>query len=399
MTWILPTQLHTSACALDTEALTLDLNEQSQVCAQSLLVRSKPSPARTWSLKWKRDSWTQHLSGRILKPSLGTAFAAKWTSSLAATPASHSPAPASDLGPKTPDICGRSSQMELPGCDPESASSRMSRDTSPSDCERSLQNWKASVIEQRGEYSARLKSALRIRESGSSSWPTATSRDYKDGTAESCMNVPVNCLLGQAAQANPSTHGSRQELWATPRSGKTTDENPESWAKRHEAGNVATMPLTAQVKSWATPCSRDHHPNGSAVGSKTDLGNQVQWATPRAGNPGSRQPGTGGAVLAEQAKSWATPRVCSAIAATITPEAANNPKRFPNLETQVGQMISMKSLTQCGKLNPRWVETLMGLPVGWTMPSCASPATIAPTNCDSSATELSQPPQNEPSKF
>jgi hypothetical protein len=35
-----------------------------------------------------------------------------------------------------------------------------------------------------------------------------------------------------------------------------------------------------------------------------------------------------------------------------------------------------------GKLNPRWVETLMGLPVGWTMPSCVSPVTIERTNCD-----------------
>jgi hypothetical protein len=33
-----------------------------------------------------------------------------------------------------------------------------------------------------------------------------------------------------------------------------------------------------------------------------------------------------------------------------------------------------------GKLNSRWVETLMNLPIGWTMPSCthpiASPATV-----------------------
>lgn len=62
MTWILPKQLHTLASALDTEALISDLNEQSQICAQSLLLRSKPSPARIWSRKWKRDSWTQHLS-------------------------------------------------------------------------------------------------------------------------------------------------------------------------------------------------------------------------------------------------------------------------------------------------------------------------------------------------
>jgi hypothetical protein len=42
------------------------------------------------------------------------------------------------------------------------------------------------------------------------------------------------------------------------------------------------------------------------------------------------------------------------------------------------------------RLNPRWVETLMGLPVGWTMPSCASPVTIEPTNFDSSETVLSR---------
>jgi hypothetical protein len=51
-----------------------------------------------------------------------------------------------------------------------------------------------------------------------------------------------------------------------------------------------------------------------------------------------------------------------------------------------------------GKLNPRWVETLMGLPVGWTMPSCASPVTIAPTNSVSSATVLSRQQQNEHSE-
>jgi len=51
-----------------------------------------------------------------------------------------------------------------------------------------------------------------------------------------------------------------------------------------------------------------------------------------------------------------------------------------------------------GKLNPRWVETLMGVPVGWTMPSCACPVTIAPMNCGSSATELYPQPLQSPSQ-
>jgi hypothetical protein len=174
-------------------------------------------------------------------------------------------------------------------------------------------------------------------------------------------------LHGQAAPANPSTDGNRQEFWrtpsssdgeggvmemregcagkyklrdhvvaeqkswATPRAGKTTDENPETWAARQAKGDVATMPLTAQVKCWATPIMGDSH-------------------------------------LAS------------------TPEVAQ--KRIEEGKVTLSRQNP-------GKLNPRWVETLMGLPVGWVMPSCASPVTIEPTNCDYSATESSQPQPSE----
>jgi len=63
------------------------------------------------------------------------------------------------------------------------------------------------------------------------------------------------------------------------------------------------------------------------------------------------------------------------------------------LDQQVKSWATARSgMARGGKLNPRWVETLMGLPVGWTMPSCQSPATIELTNSDSSVTELCQPP-------
>jgi hypothetical protein len=143
---------------------------------------------------------------------------------------------------------------------------------------------------------------------------------------------------GQAAPASSSSHGSRQGLWATPRSGKTTDENPETWALRQAKGDVATMPLTAQVKmeDWPTVSS------AGVTGGPTGL----------AGGSGNRA----------------------------------KMKRLMG-----GEMNS--------KLNSRWVETLMGLPIGWTMPSCTSPQTIAPMSCDSLAMELCQRPQSEPSEF
>ena len=90
------------------------------------------------------------------------------------------------------------------------------------------------------------------------------------------------------------------------------------------------------------------------------------------------------------------------MAATITEEAINKAKSgtdrvnyLGNLETQ---MMTSGVATPGGKLNPRWVETLMGLPIGWVMPSCSQPVTIAPTNSGYSATELFPQPLNEPSE-
>lgn len=227
-----------------------------------------------------------------------------------------------------------------------------------------------------------------------------------------------------------------------------------------------------------------NHPDQSSGG-----GNQAEsstlaakdlWQTPDVGSVAGGRSARGQsephkASLEKQAQ-WATPRSCSAMGATITPESVWHPDRFPNLETQVGQsqwptprgheacqansqdngvslswavqrglktvtdqwmtprscewkgngpnsqqqglcnqvnwgtpnsrdwkgspsekMEGQKSLPRdllktngSGKLNPRWVETLMGLPIGWTMPSCANPWTIALTNSDSSEMALTQ---------
>lgn len=58
---------------------------------------------------------------------------------------------------------------------------------------------------------------------------------------------------------------------------------------------------------------REYADRGSANNKQQGLSNKIgQWATPRSGNPGSRKPGTGGKVLAQQAKQWGTPRTSMA---------------------------------------------------------------------------------------
>lgn len=56
----------------------------------------------------------------------------------------------------------------------------------------------------------------------------------------------------------------------TPRSGKTTNENLDSWQKRHDAGKVATPPLGLAVKMFPTPTCADGA-QGAVLNDDTDI--------------------------------------------------------------------------------------------------------------------------------
>lgn len=152
--------------------------------------------------------------------------------------------------------------------------------------------------------------------------------------------------------------------------------------------------LATHVKHWPTPtCQEVEHQSAELTEtgrrkSKTsdsshslNLADSVKvWPTTRAGNPGSRRPGTGGKVLSEEAKK----------ASFQTPCAQDYRRRGPNsnqqgLPEQIHKMqhwatprkfMYKDSTTDRGKcnlgeqiqgqLNPDWVEWLMGWPIGWT---------------------------------
>lgn len=285
--WILPKQLHTSDFVPDTAALNLDSSESIQLCAQSLCVRSKRLPSQIWSRKWSRDSWMRHLSGRILKPSLGRSFLEKWTSSLLGTHASHSQTQETERGRMMNGTCGRTSQTEFPFSSPSCASLKTSKDTYRLDSQQSSATWKSLVTEQRGRYSQRLNAARLKSEGGCSLWPSPVASEAKQGYQDRCKGKkgkqePLTTLVmnhGLPTRQKRNIHGSHLELWATPRANK--------------------------VHPTITESNRTH--------------------------------------LATRNKS--------------------------NLEEQIAGYCGRAT----GTLNPRWVETLMGLPVGMAMPSCSQP--------------------------
>lgn len=280
----------------------------------------------------------------------------------------------------------------------------MSKDTSPSDSEKSSESWEQSVIRRRGEYSLRVKSARLTSASGCSSWPTiecknhvgyqvdlrgtkwlrlgsAVTREESNWPTPDASNHRDGAVLrtdnnleqggfhgvslhhamtkyGQAAPANPSTLGSRQgsseENWVTPRTSGTSTR-PNKTTPRQGL----TLIEQARANEWRTPTVAEEKKQGTS--SQIYLQNQV------------------GATV----KQWGTPT------------ARDHKGGRGNEEREYKELTPMVERTQSGKLNPRWVETLMGLPVGWSMPSCASPVTTEQTSCDSSAMESCQQQQNE----
>ena len=234
-------------------------------------------------------------------------------------------------------------------------------------------------------------------------WPTPNASDsLQGGTTQGNRKDPNLSIAvhGQAAPASPNRHGSRQGLWPT-----ITAHTPDMESNGPN-GHPGTY-LAGAVKQWMTPraCEAQNPPMGVDK-RHHGLTHQVKyWPTPKQQEDGrsldawkkhqaenkrnGSSGGPPGATLNIAIQQWATPRT-----PTGGPESAQR-KQELGWATSGGDLASQAS----GKLNPRWVETLMGLPIGWTMPSCTSPVTIAPTSCDSLGMALCRPAQSERSDF
>jgi hypothetical protein len=165
---------------------------------------------------------------------------------------------------------------------------------------------------------------------------------------ESLQTLPrwgmtVNGLLWEQPMLEPITKGTEfglLERWATPTTMDTlppkSDKALEKEATQVRPGRAKPANLRDQVSNmhkWASPNARDWKDSGTTQGNRKspNLGTQVHWPTPRtAGMCG----GTG---------SW------ELLNKNTTKEEAR----------QMGAGNG-------GKLNPTWVEWLMGWPLGWT---------------------------------
>jgi hypothetical protein len=166
--------------------------------------------------------------------------------------------------------------------------------------------------------SKQATSELRTDESDSSSWPTPMARDMKGGFKN-------------------HTRGGR-DLSSAVRDWPTATATDAKDSARHGYmidGHSGTTLLDA-VRQWPTPRAEDSESSGAHRGVPDTLTSAArEYPTPSASSYGTSNNGCPG----DGREEYAT-------------------KGKPSLDTMAHAWG--------GKLNPDWVETLMGFPIGWT---------------------------------
>ena len=452
--WIIPKQSDICPFVQDTKGLGVDLEEFTEMSERSLMWRSKPSQSQTWSRRWKRVTYIQRLSTRILKHSHTKSFLDAWTSSLRDSHVSHSHLRDVELPQTILDTFTPTSQEESQNADQLMLFSKTSKGLSQAKqgmgsrySNMSSETWKKEVIEHRGEYSQRAKLGLHINGRESLSWPTATTSDGEGGRQQVILDEggfkSKRKTSGQIRGAKLRDAVENYENWPTADATNIGDGVPWEVSKRQLAerrarvkkavkegktkagsGRSANLAMAVQrekarEEKWSTPTTQDtiEHPNmvlnergrrltkDGKDSHSVGLGDQVKI------NINEEEKWTESNKLLrtfsteDTRKPWQTPT-------TRDWKDTGNIKNWKSLENhqmslpkQVGLQdpaennTSGKSQgswgTSClyeynkrpfaeidskqaslarslgknnidGRLNPNWVEQLMGLPVGWT---------------------------------
>lgn len=322
-----------SIYAQDMVELNEDLNSLASMCEQSLMWRSKPSQSTTWLKRRKQNKWIQHLFSLMLKPSHSESFIEKYTASLEVIPVNRSVVPVREPEQLTLDTFGLSSEQESNSASQTGVYSRMLKDISLKGSYKSSLIWKKWAMELRSDYSQRKKLARHTEGNESLSWPTIKARDWKGSChTENYHQKDLNYMVekhGQLDQDSSSTTGNRQEC--------ANDYKKVRMIPTRKGDQL--RPETSQEYWTRIDEYEEKHgfwPTASVCGNHNRKG-------------ASENSGDG---LSTAAKNWTTP--CAA-------DTGDRKKKY----SQGGSALSYQAK---GRLNPDWVCTLMGVPVGWVTP-------------------------------
>lgn len=334
----------------DTAASNSESTPPSEAVAPFVTLSGKATPRPLSWRGWQRRPYIRLLSGTTLPPSTADRGVASWISSLRASHASHLAQQESAKAKPTSGGSGMTSSGCLGRFAPDGSWEKTSPDLFHSDSDPSSEAWPSSGTMQNGVCFGRQTLVRHIGGSGFSSsqdWPTITA---VEGAKNAGRRRSKDRVLNEEAKA-----------WPTPRA-----HAADSTRRMGTGGKI----LGEEAKNWPTPAARDHntpnkHPSErpEVPGRKhmDQLPNfvQHQWPTPLS-------------------REWKDTGDLSCL--------ENRPPRLAYIATSSPPALKISTCgPECSpnhrRLNPQFVEWLMGLPPNWT---------IAKIGFGPAATELSR---------
>jgi hypothetical protein len=261
------------------------------------------------------------------------------TSYVVDTPANHFRQQESAMALMTHDTYGLGFDKPLANYDLDTQSWRMYEATLLSDSPKFLGIWPASGTTRNGKLFPQTLLVRHISESESLFWPTPTVDDSKN------VNPKPNRRPGLVAAVNnaPTPSGN----WPTPLASDVYTDNLKS--SQQKDGSMHSVSLGQAVQMWPTPTTQEiEHPEAEL----TPTGR-------RKSKDGTTSHSLG---LADAVQKWPTPKASDYKAAVIWPQSKTKSRDMALRET----IAERSPETIGGKLNPMWVEWLMGFPLGWT---------------------------------
>jgi len=424
--WIIPKCLHKLASVANTERVILDLNDLSALSEKALTARSNLLSATTWLRKWKQVSLISHLYGRVLKPSIGAMFESEWTSFQEESLIRHLAKQGEYRICEPIPLEGSENLDDLPLFSSKMWEASFKAPSRLLFCSTNIGSWKDWVTRQRQEYSQRQSSEFHTNGSVhlGKIWKTPTTTDVgreanlvtKDGQPwkgegrayrldgslkQTTLQYQVEqteggiCHSENLWDAARTSEGTHQKNWATPNTMDILPPRSPEALKRHltngaRTGRTSSGNLREQVCVYPWGASNPHqeitHPVPPMLGQLNPrwvenlMGLPIGWVMPRC-QPfmeivteresslplqGELSESYGSESLTP--KSWLTPIVGDAHLSLTKPLSKyEGAERINTLLRQVSEEQDYS-----GQLNPRWVENLMGLPIGWVLPSCLS---------------------------
>ncbi len=304
-----------------------------QVLEASCWWRGKPSRSRHWWRRWNERSWLRLLCGRMSEPSTADAGVIAWMASSAGSLANPIPSPASGSAPTTSATCGArrggSSSSPAPGSSSSRTSPACSRAAGPSGSGETFAAW-ASRLREDSSRRRKWVEATRGNGCSSSAWPTATVDSATDR------------------------------------------------AERYAQGG---MPLSLAASNWPTPTALDHRSGlcsaETAARNSRPLSEFVGsiWSTPSVADVTGGRKSRSGERSSELLINGQSEALMTGL--SIPRDPAKSPDGAP---------CSSDGQTSPRRLNPMFVEWLMGWPEGWTRLALETSTSSEPTPCGFSVT-------------